>query len=297
MSKPGQKLYLIDGTAFCYRAYYAIRALSNSKGEPTNAIYGFIKMLGKLRALLEPARMVIVWDGGLAAERLAALPDYKAQRAPMPPALEPQLDEIGEYLQAAGIASCCYQGVEADDWIATLARHAVEADMTVVIASSDKDFMQLVSSHVGLFNPNDKSETVWGAEQVLAKAGVQPGQIVDWLSLVGDAVDNIPGVPGVGTKTAAELLRQFGSVEELFKRLHEVRSEKLRVALQSAREIVQRNQHLIRLNDGLPGPGGLDDYSFQTPNRDQLCVLYARWGFKSMLAELGPVLACQRELF
>ena len=121
--------------------------------------------------------------------------------------------------------------MEADDYIACLARHAADAGMTVVIASADKDFMQLVSPRVGLLNPNDKSETVWTDEQVRAKAGVDPAQIVDWLGLMGDSVDNIPGVPGVGPKTAADLLNQFGSVTRLYARLDEVKSEKLRAAL------------------------------------------------------------------
>ena len=319
-ASPMGSLLIVDGHAYAYRAFHAIRQLTSPAGAPTNAIYGFIKMLDKLRGLLEGTewvkrragetatsprlpvsptpplahspslRVVVVWDGGLAAERLATLPGYKAQRAPMPADLVPQLDEIGEYLKAAGIASCCYEGVEADDWIATLARAAVAAGLSVVIASSDKDFMQLVSPRVGLFNPNDKSETVWGAEQVFAKAGVLPAQVVDWLSLVGDAVDNIPGVPGVGTKTAAELLGRFGSVAELFTRLHEVRSEKLRAALESARDMVRRNQQLIRLQDGLPGPVRLEDSVPRPPNDEQLRVLYARWGFKSLLAKLG--LAC-----
>ncbi len=136
----------------------------------------------------------------------------------MPDDLRPQLDEIVNYLAAAGVASFCGDGVEADDYIACLARRAAAAGWNVVIASSDKDFMQLVSAQVGLWNPNDKTETVWSREQVLAKAGVEPEQVADWLALMGDTVDNIPGVPGVGAKTAAELLRQFGSVTALLAR-------------------------------------------------------------------------------
>jgi DNA polymerase-1 len=142
--------------------------------------------------------------------------------------------------------------VEADDYIACLARRASDAGMTVVIASSDKDFMQLVSARVGLLNPNDKSGTVWTDGQVRAKAGVEPSQIVDWLSLMGDSVDNIPGVPGVGPKTAAELLKQFGSVAALYGRLDEVKSEKLRAALRGAADAVRRNRELVRLRDDLP---------------------------------------------
>jgi len=219
------RLLIIDGHAYAYRAFHAIRGLRSPSGQPTNAVYGFVKMLAKMRAAIEPTHLIVVWDGGLSAERTAVLPEYKAQRPAMPDDLKPQLDEITGYLKAAAVASFCGEGVEADDYIACLARRASDAGMTVVIASSDKDFMQLVSARVGLLNPGDKSGTVWTDVQVRAKTGVEPSQIVDWLSLTGDSVDNIPGVPGVGPKTAAELLKQFGSVTALYERLDEVKSE------------------------------------------------------------------------
>ena len=225
------RLLIVDGHAYAYRAFHAIRELRSPAGQPTNAIYGFIKMLAKMRARLSPSHLIVVWDGGLSAERMAALPEYKAQRPEMPADLGSQIDEIIRYLEAANVASFCGEGVEADDYIACLARRAHNADMDVVIASSDKDFMQLVLPGIGLLNPNDKTETVWTADQVRAKTGVEPSQIVDWLSLLGDSVDNIPGVPGVGPKTAADLLRQFGSVAALYGRLPEVTSERLRSAL------------------------------------------------------------------
>ena len=151
------RLLIVDGHAYAYRAFHAIRGLRSPSGRPTNAIYGFVKMLAKMRAAIEPTHLIVVWDGGLSAERIAALPEYKAQRPEMPDDLKPQLDEIVGYLKAAGVASFCRDGVEADDYIACLARRAAEAGMAVVIASSDKDFMQLVSARIGLLNPNDKS--------------------------------------------------------------------------------------------------------------------------------------------
>ena len=280
------RLLIVDGHAYAYRAFHAIRALRSPSGRPTNAIYGFIKMLAKMRATLVPTHLLVVWDGGLSAERTRALPDYKAQRPEMPVDLAEQLDEITAYLKAAGIAAFCEDGVEADDYIACIARRAVREGAEVVIASSDKDFMQLVGSDIGLFNPNDKSETVWGAEQVRVKSGVEPGQIVDWLALMGDAVDNIPGVPGVGTKTAADLLHQFGSVEQLFARLDEVKSDRLRIALQAAVETVRRNLELVRLKDDLPCSLELDDLGEQPVDVESLRELYQRWGFRSLLAEL-----------
>jgi DNA polymerase-1 len=280
------RLLIIDGHAYAYRAFHAIRELRSPDGRPTNAVYGFVKMLSKLRATVEPSHLIVVWDGGLSAERVARLPAYKAQRPAMPDDLKLQLDEIVSYLNAAGMASFCREGVEADDYIACLARHASGAGMTVVIASSDKDFMQLVSARVGLLNPNDKSETVWTDGQVRAKAGVGPAQIVDWLSLTGDTVDNIPGVSGVGPKTAAELLNQFGSVAGLYGRLDEVKSERLRTALRAAEAAVRRNRELVRLQDDLPCEFSPAALAGKPADAGRLRELYQRWGFKGMLAAL-----------
>jgi DNA polymerase I len=281
-----ERLLIIDGHAYAYRAFHAIRNLRSPLGEPTNAIFGFVKMLAKMRAAIGPTHLIVVWDGGLSAERMQLLPGYKAQRPEMPDDLKPQLEGMVCYLKAAGIASYCGEGVEADDYIACLARRASGAGMSVVIASADKDFMQLVSARVGLLNPGDKSEMVWTDEQVRAKAGVEPSQIVDWLSLMGDSVDNIPGVSGVGPKTAADLLRQFGSVEKLFARLDEVKSEKLRAALIGAENAVRRNREMVRLRDDLPCEFLPEDLTAKPADAARLGELYRQWGFKGMLAAL-----------
>ena len=280
------QLLVIDGHAYAYRAFHAIRGLRSPEGRPTNAIYGFVKMLAKMRSATEPTHLIVVWDGGLSAERIAALPEYKAQRPGMPDDLRLQMDGMAAYLKAAGVASFCRKGVEADDYIACLARHAVKAGMEVIIASSDKDFMQLVSERVGLLNPNDKSEMIWTDEQVRAKAGVGPSQVVEWLSLTGDSVDNIPGVPGVGPKTATELLNQFGSVRVLYERLDEVKSEKLRAALRASADVVRRNCELVRLRDDLPCEFLPDELAGKQADAGQLRELYRRWGFKTLLATL-----------
>jgi DNA polymerase-1 len=286
-----ERLLIVDGHAYAYRAFHAIRELRSPSGQPTNAIYGFVKMLAKMRATIGPTHLIVVWDGGLSAERLSALPEYKAQRPEMPDALSSQLDGIVSYLKAANVASFCGDGVEADDYIACLARRAAETGMAVVIASSDKDFMQLVSPRVGLLNPNDKSEAVWTDEQVRGKAGVGPSQIVDWLSLMGDSVDNIPGVPGVGPKTAADLLKQFGSVAELYARLDEVKSEKLRAALRGAADAVRRNRELVRLRDDLACEFSPENLAVKPAEAGRLRELYQRWGFKGMLAALEGTVA------
>ena len=314
------KILIVDGHAYAYRAFYAIRSLSSPEGRPTNAIYGFIKMLGKMRATVNPSHLIVVWDGGLSAERREALPGYKAQRPEMPADLAVQLDKIIGYLGAANIASYCAEGVEADDYIAFVTDAAAKAGMEVVIASADKDFMQLVSGdgerravegresrvesqagssaldprtstldsvgRVGLLNPNDKSETIWTAEQVRGKTGVEPGQIGDWLSLLGDSVDNIPGVPGVGPKTATDLLKQFGSVTELYRRLDEVKSERIRGALKLAEADVRRNQSLVRLKTEVGSEFSADALVARPADAERLMGMYRGWGFRSMLAEL-----------
>jgi DNA polymerase I len=280
------RLLIVDGHAYAYRAFYAIRELRSPDGRPTNAIYGFVKMLAKMRAGLAPTHLIVVWDGGLSVERVAALPEYKAQRPAMPDDLSPQLDGIASYLAAAGVASFQRDEVEADDYIACLARHAVQAGMAVVIASADKDFMQLVSPQIGLLNPNDKSETIWTHEQVRTKTGVEPAQIVDWLALMGDSVDNIPGVPRVGPKTAADLLNRFGSVAGLYVRLAEVKSEKLRQALRDSAADVQRNLKLVRLHDQLACDFVPEHLVEKAADAGRLAGLFRQWGFNGLLKAL-----------
>lgn len=286
LEAPSPRLLLVDGHAYAYRAFHAIRALTGPDGTPTNAIFGFIKMLQKLRSSLQPSAVGVVWDGGLAPERMTALPQYKANRPPTPEALATQLPQLEAWLDAAGWPQWRQDDAEADDWLATYARRAESAGWRVVIASSDKDFMQLVSDRIALFNPGDKTEKLWTAADVEAKTGVAPGQIVDYLSLVGDAVDNIPGTPGVGPKTAADLLRRFGTIQILLSRIPEIKSEKLRFDLAGSADILRRNQHMIRLREALAGGLSLAELTPRKPDEDRLKELYRRCGFRGLLAEL-----------
>ena len=280
------RLLIIDGHAFAYRAFYAIRGLTSPSGQPTNAIYGFINMLAKLESQVLPTHAVVVWDGGLDVERVEELDDYKGQRDPMPDDMEVQLDEMVEYLEAEGWASVCDDGVEADDRIGQLARRAEAEGFEVAIASSDKDFLQLINDRVKMWNPADKSGVPMDAAAVVAKTGVQPSQIVDWLSLVGDAADNIPGVPGVGVKTAAALLNEFGSVDGIYGRLAEVRRDKQRESLAAAEAVVRRNQSLVALKLDLPGAPGLDDLRRGFQDTARLEKLYKTCGFNTLLKDL-----------
>jgi DNA polymerase-1 len=284
----GPRLLLVDGHAYAYRAFFAIRSLQSPDGAPTNAIYGFIKMLEKMRAILKPTHVLVAWDAGLAAERVAQLPGYKANRPSTPEPLEIQFPQIQQWLVDKGYASWSVEGTEADDWLATYAVRATKRGWETVLASADKDFMQLVQPGIFLFNPGDKLERLWGPTEVEAKTGVLPHQVVDWLSLVGDAADNIPGAPGIGPKTAAELLKRFGSVDGIYSRLAEIKSENQRNNLQQAEAAVRRNQAMIRLWTHLEGGLDLDGLQPGRSKTEALRESYRRWGFKSMLAELLP---------
>ncbi len=291
-----RRLLIVDGHAYAYRAFHAIGRLRAPDGAPANAIFGFLKALLRLTDALEPAFVAVVWDGGLAAERLAALPGYKSQRPPMPEDLRTQFDPINTWLDALGIRWLCQDGVEADDWIATLTRRALAEGAEVVIASSDKDFMQLAGPKVGLLNPADKSLAVGHEPQVQEKAGVAPGQIVDYLSLVGDSVDNIPGVAGVGPKTAASLLQRFGSADALYQRLGEVEPARLRENLKSAEPAVRRNQQLIRLRDDLPFDLTLAQLRPRPADPVRQRELATRWGFRSLAPAPPEAAPSQGEL-
>jgi DNA polymerase I len=291
-----RRLLIVDGHAYAYRAFHAIARLRAPDGAPTNAIFGFIKALSRLLDTLQPAYVAVAWDGGLAEERLAALPGYKSQRAPMPDDLRVQFDPINAWLDASGVSWLCQDGVEADDWIATLARLALEGGAEVVVASSDKDFMQLAGPQVGLVNPADKSQTIWHELQIREKTGVGPGQIVDYLSLVGDSVDNIPGVVGVGPKTAASLLQRFGSVDALYQGLEKIESTRLRESLKRAELDVRRNQRLIRLRDDLPLELTLEQLRPRPADPARQRELAARWGFRSLASPAGEPALRQAEL-
>ena len=280
------RILIIDGHAFAYRAFFGIRDLSSPSGQPTNAIYGFINMIEKFEAKVLPSHTVVVWDGGLDEGRVEELSGYKNQRDPMPDDMEVQLDEIEAYLEASGIASVCHEGVEADDRIGQLTKTAENEGFEVAIASSDKDFFQLVNNKVKIWNPSDKSGEPMDENAVEIKTGVRPNQIVDWLSLVGDAADNIPGVPGIGVKTAASILKEFGSVDSLYERLGEVKRDKQRQALVASESDVRRNQELVSLKLDLEEEPELDSLRKGFEDTVQLEKLYEKWGFKAKLANL-----------
>jgi DNA polymerase-1 len=246
-------LYLIDAYAQIYRGYYAMPPLSNAAGQPTSAVFAFAKFLLGLDKDYAPACGAVVFDVGKPVHRLALAPDYKAQRPPMPEDLKRQTPLIREWIAAAGWPVVECEGMEADDLIAGLA--AAFADRPVRILSADKDLCQLVDGRVELLVPAPKGGFVRrGPAEVATKFGVAPGQLVDYLALIGDTSDNIPGVDGIGPKTAAKLIGQFGSLAGLLGRLGEVPNENLRHRLGAAADRLAVNRRLITLDAILPDP-------------------------------------------
>lgn len=277
-----ETLLLIDGTGVVYRAFYAIQHLSTRSGRPTNAVFGFIKMLRQLEQVWKPTHWAVVFDGGLPEERLARLPAYKAQRPPMPAPLREQFAPIEDYLRRSEVPSIRIDRQEADDVLATLAGAArAPRGAGVLIASSDKDLYQLVDERIGMVSPAKTGERM-GPAEVLAKTGVPPARIVEWLALTGDSVDNIPGVPGVGVKTAAELLARFASLDDLWRNLDGIERPKLREALKAHREDVVRNLELVRLRRDLDVPVDWDAARVRPADPARLRPFFREMEFTSL---------------
>jgi DNA polymerase-1 len=215
------RLLLIDGSNLFYRAFFAITELSTRAGQPTNAVYGFIRMMRQLEREWRPSHWAVVMDGGLSAQRTAVLPAYKAHRPPMPDKLRTQFPVLEEYLTCAGIHFEKFPGEEADDLMASLVR--MGGGMSdILLVTSDKDFFQLVTDRVGVVSPA-KINARLGPGEICEKMGVPPEAVIDFLALTGDAVDNIPGVAGVGPKTAALWLGRWGTWEGILRHLDELK--------------------------------------------------------------------------
>ena len=277
---------IVDGTAVAYRAFYAVRGLSTRAGQPTNALFGFIRMLRQLEKQWRPDRVVVAFDGGSPAHRLEKCPAYKAQRAPMPDDLRSQLALINEYLAAAGVPMILLKGQEADDVMATLAVRAAEAGATVRLATSDKDLMQLVDSRIRIVPPT-KTDEEMGPEGVVAKTGVKPEQIVDWLALVGDTADNIPGIDGVGPKTATKLIAQFGSLTECLAQAGRIEPEGLRAKVQAGKATAALNVQLMTLDKEVPGVPAWNAITAPAPDAARLRAFYEKYELHKLAAELA----------
>lgn len=285
------KLLLIDGHYYVYRSYFAILHLSNSRGEPTNATFGFTKTLRLMLKHLQPDLGAVVWDRGLPQRRTELQPGYKETRKEMPAPMVPQLDYIQKLTPALGFKNLSLPDTEADDLMACYAIQAKERGIEVILATNDKDLYQLVDPNVKIYStakadlasPKD-AFALLGEKEVTEKWDVAPGMIGDVLAIAGDAVDNIRGV-GIGRKAAAKLLGEFGSLDGLLQNLDQIKAQKTRDKLMGAREQVLQNRKMVELDCDLSLPEPIDDLQI-TPDYPRLLQALEECEFKSLLQEV-----------
>ncbi len=278
-----QTLYLIDGSSYIYRAYFAIRHLSSPRGFPTNALYGFTQMLLKVIKDRRPDHIAVVFDVGRTTFRTDLYPDYKANRSAMPDDLIPQIAPIKEMVRAFNIPVLELAGYEADDIIGTIAQECEERGMEVVVVTGDKDLMQIVSDRVTLLDT--MKEKVSDIPAVRERFGVGPEGVIDILGLAGDTSDNIPGVPGIGEKTAIKLIQEFGSLDDLLARAGEVKGktgEKLREFADQAR----LSRQLATIVRDVPMEFDFAAFAASSPDNRRLAELFKEYGFTTLMKEL-----------
>ncbi|HJV33800.1 5'-3' exonuclease H3TH domain-containing protein, partial [Geomonas sp.] len=291
MSTERETLYLLDGSSYIYRAYFAIRHLSSPKGFPTNALYGFTQMLLKVMKDHAPGHVAVIFDAGKTTFRHELFPAYKATRSAMPDDLTPQIEPIKQMVRAFNIPALELAGFEADDIIGTIAKKCEEQGMDCVVVTGDKDLMQIVTEHVTLLDTmKDKR---YGIEEVREKFGVDPERVIDVLALWGDASDNIPGVPGIGEVTAKKLLQEFGTLDDLLARAGEVKGKNGERLVEFA-EQARLSRTLATIDCDVQIDYSFEDFAISPPDNRRLTELFREYGFTTLMKELtsAPTLSC-----
>ena len=274
-------LYLIDGSGYLFRAYHALPPLNRPDGTPVNAVLGFSRMLMQLLDDPEVDHVAVILDAGRKTFRNEIYDKYKANRPEPPEDLIPQFPLIREAATAFGMPSVELAGFEADDLIATYARMAVEAGGTCTIVSSDKDLMQLIRPGVDMMDPMKQRKI--GPAEVMEKFGVTPDKVVDVQALAGDSTDNVPGAPGIGVKTAAQLLNEYGDLETLLTRAGEIKQPKRRESLEQNAELIRISKKLVQLRDDVPPPAHPDTFAKNKPDPNVLLPWLEFQGFRSLI--------------
>ena len=282
MTKP-DRLILVDGSSYLYRAFHALPSLTNSKGQPTGAVYGVINMLRRLLKDFQPQHMAVVFDAKGKTFRDDLYPQYKANRPPMPDELREQIAPLHALVEAMGLPLLIVDGVEADDVIGTLATQAAQQGMDCLISTGDKDMAQLVNAHVTLMNTMDN--TTLDIQGVVDKFGVPPERIIDYLSLIGDSVDNIPGVPKVGPKTAVKWLSEYGSLEGVMEHADAIKG-KVGENLRATLEQLPLSYQLATIKCDLALATSPDQLTLKPADAERLTQLYGQLEFKTWLAEM-----------
>ena len=299
MSKPSaaphphdHHLYLIDGSGYIFRAFHALPPMTRPDGTPVNAVYGFTNMLIKLLADTDAAGIAVIFDAGRKTFRNDIYPEYKAHRPPPPEDLIPQFALIREATRAFNVPCIELDQYEADDLIASYARLARQAGLEVTIVSSDKDLMQLVGPGVGMLDPV-KNRRI-GPDEVHERFGVAPDKVVEVQALAGDSTDNVPGVPGIGVKTAAQLIAEYGDLETLLARAGDIKQPKRRENLLQFADQARISRQLVELRADVPLEVPLDQLRPGTPDPDTLHAFLEQNGFRSVIARMGDSLAAAK---
>lgn len=290
-----EEVYLVDGSAYIYRAYHAVAPLSNSEGMPTHAVFGFLNILRRLIKEKAPQYLAVAFDMRGPVFRHEIYPEYKANRPPMPEDLAVQIPYIKELVRAMNIPCFEMQGVEADDIIASAASLLGKQGIKVVVVSGDKDLLQLVNEQVVMWDP--MKNKIMDPEAVEEKYHVKPDQLLDCYSLMGDSSDNVPGVPGVGPKTAEKLINQHMSLEGVFEALDAMKKSKLKERLGENKDAAFLSRDLIRLKYDVEVPSELAGYRPKDPDQEKLQDLYTRLGFSSMLKDEVKTIPVPRKGF
>lgn len=286
------KLYLIDGNSYVYRAFYAIRGLQNSKGFPTNAIYGFTNMLLKIIKEKKPDGIAISFDSPVPTERHRLFEAYKAQRPETPNDLIRQIPYIRRIIDAFNINVFEMPGYEADDILCTIAKKASEKGMDVFIVTADKDMLQIINHGISIYDP--VKDRILDSEYVKERYGITPERIPELMALAGDSVDNIPGVKGIGEKTAQELLKDFGSLDELLKHPERIKKERIRRLIEENVDQIKMSRELSIIRADVPLSFGLSDFYVKEPNWQALLTLFRDLEFVSLM-KLIPTTESMRE--
>ncbi len=290
MTSKKEEILLVDGSGYIFRAYYAMAyaksgGLTNPQGVPVGAVYGFCNMIMKLVQMHQGARIAVIFDAARKNFRYDIYADYKANRAETPEDLIPQFPLVREATTAFNLPALELEGYEADDLIATYAKQAKAKGMDVSIVSSDKDLMQLVEDGITLYDP--MKDKIIDEAGVFEKFGVPPSKVIDVQSLIGDSSDNVPGVPSIGPKTAAQLIEEFGSLENLLSNLDKIKQDKRRQVLIENADMARLSQKLVTLEQNVPVTTKLDDIAPYYFSGENLKPFFATHGFKSLLSRLG----------
>jgi DNA polymerase I len=285
LEKTRKRIFLVDGNSYLYRAFYATPHLSNSRGIPTNAIYAFISMIKKLRNTENPDTLVIIFDSKAPSFREAISKEYKAQRPPMPGNLIAQVPYVKGIVEAMGLPILEKEGYEADDIIGTIVEHLKNHnDMETYIVTSDKDMMQLISDTVCIYD-SMKNQLIRGPE-VLEKLGVKPVHVIDYLALCGDTSDNIPGVPGIGGKTARELIGTIGSMDDIYRNIEGIKKNSVKEKLLAGKELGEMSRQLATIKIDVPIDVSIETLTANNEDPQALRKIYRELEFTSLYREI-----------